>query len=129
MVNTWSKLYFINNMYKILLYTNASDYAHGAYLFQIKPSTETSAEIEEPIRFLSGTFSGENKMVHCRGGSFRDILGAKEAGPLTRQDSVYNIDESPQPTVHEQSWIQEGPTVEAGHPALQRNDGARPKIY
>jgi len=57
MVNTCLKLYFINYTYKIVLYTDASDYAHGAYLCQIKPASETSAEIEEPIRFLSGTFS------------------------------------------------------------------------
>ena len=58
MVNACPKLYFINSTYKIILYTDASDYAHGAYLCQIRPSTETSEETEEPIRFLSGSFSG-----------------------------------------------------------------------
>jgi len=57
MVNACVKLYFINRTYKILLYTDASDYALGAYLRQIRPWTETSEEIE-PIRFLSGSFSG-----------------------------------------------------------------------
>ena len=37
-----------------MLYTDASDYAHGAYLCQIAPNGEG----EEPIRFLSGSFSG-----------------------------------------------------------------------
>ena len=55
MVNACPKLYFINSKYKILLYT---DYAHGANLCQIRPATETSEETEEPIRFLSGSFSG-----------------------------------------------------------------------
>ena len=35
MVNACPKLYFINNTNKILLYKDASDYAHGAYLCQI----------------------------------------------------------------------------------------------
>ena len=56
MVNTCRQLYFINNTFKIELYSDASDFAHGAD--QIKPATETSTEIEELIRFLSGTFSG-----------------------------------------------------------------------
>ena len=32
MVNTCPKLYFMNNMHKIVLYSDASDYAHGALL-------------------------------------------------------------------------------------------------
>jgi hypothetical protein len=35
MVNACPKLYFINNAYKVVLYTDASDYAHGAYLRQV----------------------------------------------------------------------------------------------
>ena len=58
MVNACPKLYFINSLYKIILYTDASDYAHGAHLCQIRPATETSEETEEPITFLSGSFSG-----------------------------------------------------------------------
>ena len=58
MVNACLKLYFINSTYKIILYTDASDYAHGTYLCQIRPATKTSEEIEEPIRFRSGSFSG-----------------------------------------------------------------------
>ena len=57
MVNACPKLYFINNAYKVVLYTDASDYAHGAYLCQIAPNGE-GEEREEPIRFLSGSFSG-----------------------------------------------------------------------
>jgi len=56
MVNACLTLYFINSSYKILLYADASDYAHGAYLCQISPATETS---EEPVRFLSEFFCGE----------------------------------------------------------------------
>ena len=40
MVNACPKLYFINNAYKVVLYTDASDYAHGAYLCQIAPNGE-----------------------------------------------------------------------------------------
>ena len=32
LVNACPKLYFIKKEYKIILYTNASDYAHGSYL-------------------------------------------------------------------------------------------------
>jgi len=35
MVNACTELNFINNVYKVVLYTDASDYAHGAYLCQI----------------------------------------------------------------------------------------------
>ena len=46
MVNACPKLYFINSTYKIILYTDASDYAHGVYLCQIRLATETSEEKE-----------------------------------------------------------------------------------
>ena len=58
MVNTSPKLYFINNAYMVVLYTDALDYAHGAYLCQIAPTGEGEETREEPIRFLSGWFSG-----------------------------------------------------------------------
>ena len=46
MMNAFPNLYFVNSTFKILLYTDASDYAHGAYLCQIRPATETSEETE-----------------------------------------------------------------------------------
>jgi transposase InsO family protein len=57
LVNKCPKLYFIDYNLKIILYTDASDYAHGAYLCQLRPSQD-GASVEEPIRFLSGTFHG-----------------------------------------------------------------------
>ena len=44
MVNVCPKLYFINNTYSIVLYTDASDYAHGAYLCQISQTGEGKRE-------------------------------------------------------------------------------------
>ena len=58
LVNECPKLFFIKKEYKILLYTDASDYAHGVYLCQVIPAAEGIAEYEEPIRFLSGSFHG-----------------------------------------------------------------------
>ena len=55
MVNSCPKLYFINNAYKVVL---ASDYAHGAYLCQLVTTGERDETREEPIRFLTGSFSG-----------------------------------------------------------------------
>ena len=75
MVNACPKLYFIDSTYKITLYTDASDYAHGAHLCQVRPATETSEETEEPIRFLTGSFSGTDEMVHNREGGRLHILG------------------------------------------------------
>ena len=40
MVNACPKLYFVNNSYKVVLYMDESDYAHGAYLCQIAPTGE-----------------------------------------------------------------------------------------
>jgi transposase InsO family protein len=57
LVNTCAKLYFIDYKLKIVLYTDASDYAHGAYLCQLRPWADGSIT-EEPIRFLGGTFHG-----------------------------------------------------------------------
>ena len=65
MVNTCSKLYFINSTYKIVLYTDALDYAHGAYLCQIEPATETSLEMEDPV-LKRNIQRRANKMVHYR---------------------------------------------------------------
>ena len=58
MVNSCPKLYFINNAYKVVLYTDASDYAHGAYLCQLVTTDGDEILREEPIKLLSGSFSG-----------------------------------------------------------------------
>ena len=39
------------------MYTDASDYAHGAYLCQLRPLPNEGV-VEEPIRFLGGIFHG-----------------------------------------------------------------------
>ena len=85
MVNACPKLYFINNAYKVVLYTDASDYAHGAYLCQIAPYGEGEEVREEPIRFLSGSFSGaqvrwstiekEAYAIYWALGKMDDLLG------------------------------------------------------
>ena len=56
LVHNCQKLYFIDYSLKIILYTDASDYAHGAYLCQER--IHGDGIIEEPIRFLGGTFHG-----------------------------------------------------------------------
>jgi len=57
LVNNCPKLYFIDYNLPVILYTDASDYAHGVYLCQIR-SLPDGTSIEEPIRFLEGTFQG-----------------------------------------------------------------------
>jgi hypothetical protein len=57
LVNNCPKLYFIDYSLPVILYTDASDYAHGAYLCQIRALPD-GTNIEEPIRFLGGTFQG-----------------------------------------------------------------------
>ena len=47
--------------YMIILYTDASDYAHGAYLYQVAPAMDNAPEHEEIIRFLSGSFHGAQR--------------------------------------------------------------------
>ena len=56
-VNNCPKLYFVDYKLPIVLYTDDSDYAHGAYLCQIRTLPD-GTNIEEPIRFLGGTFHG-----------------------------------------------------------------------
>ena len=56
MINACPKLYFINFEAKIILCTDASDYAFGAYLFQIVP--EGTILVDQPIRFMSKSFTG-----------------------------------------------------------------------
>ena len=57
LVNACPKLYFIDYTLRIILYTDASDYAHGAYLCQLRPLPNEGV-VEEPIRFLGGIFHG-----------------------------------------------------------------------
>ena len=57
LVNSCPKLIFIDYQLPIILYTDASDYAHGAYLCQLRGLTDGTT-VEEPIRFLGGTFQG-----------------------------------------------------------------------
>ena len=56
MINACPILYFINVEAKIILCTDASDYAFGAYLFQIVP--EGTILVDQPIRFMSKSFTG-----------------------------------------------------------------------
>jgi len=55
-VHDCQKLYFIDYSLKIILYTDASDYASGAYLCQERQLDRNT--VEEPIRFLVSTFHG-----------------------------------------------------------------------
>jgi hypothetical protein len=85
LVNEFPKIYFIKKEYKIILYTDASDYAHGAYLCQVIPAVEGRAEYEESIRFLSGSFHGaqtrwstikkEAYAIYWALGKLDDLLG------------------------------------------------------
>ena len=50
LVNQCPKLYFLDPELSIVLYTDASDYAHGAYLCQVQIQTDGSL-LEQPIRF------------------------------------------------------------------------------
>jgi len=58
LVNECLNQFFIKKEYKIIIYTNASDYAHEDYFYQLIPVAEGRVEYEEPIRFLSGSFHG-----------------------------------------------------------------------
>ena len=55
--NTCPKLYFVdyytNDTLPIILYTDASDHARGAYLYQLRTLLD-GGSIEKPIRFLGG---------------------------------------------------------------------------
>jgi hypothetical protein len=55
-INLCPKLYYINDSYPIELCTDASDYAIGAYLYQICPDQQ-----QQPIRFLSKTLQGAQR--------------------------------------------------------------------
>ena len=54
LVNQCQKLYFIDYSLKTILYSDESDYAHGAYLCQDRVTDGITTE--EPIKFLGGTF-------------------------------------------------------------------------
>jgi hypothetical protein len=51
-INNCPKLFFMDGRQPIYLHTDASDYAIGAYLFQVKDNKEI------PIRFMSKTLAG-----------------------------------------------------------------------
>jgi len=51
-------LFLIKKEYKIILYTDTSDYAHGACLSQVILAAEGRVEYEDPIRQLSESFNG-----------------------------------------------------------------------
>jgi hypothetical protein len=51
-INACPKLFFMDGKLPIFLHTDASDYAIGAYLFQVKEGKEI------PIRFMSKTLAG-----------------------------------------------------------------------
>ena len=118
MVNACPKLYFINNAYKVVLYTEATDYAYGAYLCQITPTGEGEETREEPRRFLSGSFSGAQvrwstiKMkaysIYWALGKLDDLLGG----------IAFTIKTDQEPLVHEQAWIKKSPSMEAGYTTL-----------
>ena len=50
-------MYLIDPKLPLILYTDASDYAHGAYLCQLQQKDDDTT-VELPIRFLSGNFGG-----------------------------------------------------------------------
>jgi hypothetical protein len=52
MINNRPKLFYIDDKLPIYLHTDASNYAIGAYLYQIKDGKEV------PIRFMSKTLTG-----------------------------------------------------------------------
>jgi hypothetical protein len=51
-INNLPKLFFMNGRLPIYLHTDASDYAIGVYIFQVKNNKEI------PIRFMSKTLAG-----------------------------------------------------------------------
>jgi len=105
--------------------TRTPDYAHGAYLCQIRPVTETSEETEEPIRFLSGSFSGaQTRWSTIEREAFSIYWELKKLDDLLGGIAFTIRTEF---ALHEQPWLQEGATVETGHSALQRHNRTRPR--
>jgi hypothetical protein len=60
MVNTLPKLYFINDIDPVIVYTDASDYGIGAYICQMVRSEDDSIH-ERPIAFMSKSLSTDEK--------------------------------------------------------------------
>jgi hypothetical protein len=58
LVNVCPKLYFIDYTLRIILYTDASDYAHGAYLCQLR-RLPNEGVVEKPISFQIRFFHSE----------------------------------------------------------------------
>ena len=111
-VNACPKLYFINNACKVVLYTDAPDYAHGAYLCQIAPTGEGEETREEPIRFLSGSFIGAQARWSTIEKEAYAINWAPGVGQPTRGNHVHNQNRPQEPLVHEQAWIKKVPSME-----------------
>ena len=53
LANNCPKLYFIDCQLPVIIYTDASDYAHEAYLCQLRIGPDCTT-IEDPIWFLVG---------------------------------------------------------------------------
>jgi len=100
MVNACPKLYFINNAYNVVLYTDASDDAQGAYLCQIAPTGEGEEMQEEPIRFLVAHLV-ELKVDGQQ--SKRKLM--QSIGRLTRGNRVHYQNRPQEPLKHEHAWI------------------------
>ena len=74
-----------------MLYTDASDYAHGAYLCQLVPSCEMDEAREEPIRFVSGSFSGAQVRWSIIKMTLMQSIGSGQVGRPTGRDSSFTI--------------------------------------
>jgi hypothetical protein len=73
------KLYFIDYTLRIILYTDASDYAHVAYLCQLRPLPNEGV-VEEPIRFLGGYISWRpDTLVNHQKRCIRHLLGTSSS--------------------------------------------------
>jgi len=106
LVNHCPKLYFIDYNLPVILYTNASDYAHGAHLCQIR-TLHDGTSIEEPIRLLGGTYRPTGAMVHEKE-AYAIYTGIFSS--LTTW-FIYDTNGPPQPTFPEQPWFQESVAV------------------
>jgi len=100
LVQNCQKLCFIDYSLNIILYTDACDYAHGAYLCQ--EHHQGDRIVEEPIRFLGGTFHGpqtrlptiekEAYAIYCALQRFDDLIDGV---------AFTNLHGSPQSSIYE----------------------------
>ena len=79
LMNSGPKLYFIDYQLPIILFTDVSNYARGAYLCQLR-SLIDGTTVEEPIRFLGGIFQDPKSVVYNRKRSLRNLLGTPTIG-------------------------------------------------